>query len=200
MKARLVIAALAAALPACALSAEEIGAKHPGRDAAAAPGFRAELLGGFDTDGYNDGVVYGGRVGYDFKAGRRFLLGIEGEVNGLTTDDALQSPFPPLSTGNGPEAYVGGRATFILSSRFRLFGGGGYSRTKQGNFVLLDPDPAPLGTLGTIRRSYDGFRLSAGGQFLLGRRAFIGAEYRFSDYEGFAVSREQVVGSIGFRF
>lgn len=200
MNARLVIAALAAALPACALSAEEPAPKHPGRDSAAAPGFRAELLGGFDTDGYNEGVLYGGRLGYDFKVGRRFLLGVEGEVNGLTTDDELLPPFPTLITENGPEVYLGGRATIVLSSRIRLFGGGGYSRTKQGNFVLFDPDPAPLGTIGTIKRSYDGFRVSAGGQFLLGRRAFIGAEYRYSNYEGFAVSRAQWVGSLGLRF
>jgi outer membrane immunogenic protein len=203
MKARLLIAAVAAAVPTPAAYAQNPEPRHAGRDAAAAPAFRAELLGGFDTDGFNDGVLYGGRLGYDFKVGRRFLLGIDGEVNGLTTDDELGPPFPPLSTENGPEVYVGGRATFVLSSRIRLYGGGGYSRTKQGNFVLLEPNPDPLGPIGpigTIKRSYDGFRLSAGGQFLLGRRAFVGAEYRLSDYEGFAVRRAQLVGSLGLRF
>jgi outer membrane immunogenic protein len=203
MKVRLPIAAIAAAVPTFAACAQDPGPNHPRRDAAAAPGFRAEVLGGYDTDGYQEGVLYGGRLGYDFKVGRRFLLGIEGEVNGLTTDDDLRPPFPRLTTENGPEVYVGGRATFVLSSRIRLFGGGGYSRTKQGNFVLLDPTvppPGTIGTIGTIKRSYDGFRLSAGGQFLIGRRAFVGAEYRLSDYEGFAVRRAQLVGSIGLRF
>jgi len=200
MKARLLIAAAAAAMPIQAAYAQGDEPQHAGRDAAAAAGFRAEVLGGFDTDGLNEGVVYGGRLGYDFKVGSRFLLGVDGEINGLTTDDDLRSPFPRLKTENGPEAYVGGRATFVLSSRIRLYGGGGYSRTKQGNFVLLDPNPAPFGTIGTIKRSYEGFRLSAGAQFLLGRRAFIGAEYRYSDYGDFALRREQLVGSIGIRF
>jgi outer membrane immunogenic protein len=203
MKARLLIAALAAAVPTPAAWARDHEPKHPGRDAAAAPGFRAELLGGYDTDGYRRGVLFGGRAGYDFRAGRRFLLGLDGEVNGLTTDDELQAPFPRLSTGNGPEFYVGGRATFVLASRIRLHGGAGYSRTKQGNFILLDPGlppPGTIGTIGTIKRSYDGFRLSAGGQFLIGRRAFIGAEYRFSDYEDFGLRREQLVASVGLRF
>jgi hypothetical protein len=66
--------------------------------------------------------------------------------------------------------------------------------------VLLDAQPEPLGTLGTVRRSYDGYRLSAGGQVLLGRRAFVGAEYRFSNYGLSTDRREQLVGSIGFRF
>lgn len=203
MKSGLLIAALAAAMPTPAAYAQAVEPRPAGRDSAAAPGFRAEVLGGYDTDGWDEGMVYGGRLGYDFRVGRRFLLGIDGEVNGLTTDDDLGPPFPSLSTENGPEAYVGGRATFVLSSRIRLFGAGGYSRTKQGNFVLLDPDPDPLGPLGqigTIKRSFDGFRVSAGGQVLLGRRAFIGAEYRFSDYGDFALRREQVVASIGFRF
>ena len=200
MKARLLIAALAAAVPTPAAWAQATGPEHAGRDAAAAPGFRVELLGGFDTDGYNEGVLYGGRLGYDLKVGRRVLLGMDGEVNGLATDDDLRAPFPRLSTENGPEVYVGGRATFVLSSRIRLFGGGGYSRTKQGNFVLLDSDPEPIGTLGTIKRTHDGYRLSAGGQMLLGRRAFVAAEYRFADYGRFAVRREQLVASIGLRF
>jgi outer membrane immunogenic protein len=197
---RLTIAALAAAVSTHAACAQESEARNAGREAAAAPGFRVEVLGGLDHDGYHHGVLYGGRLGYDFRVDRGLLLGIDGEINGLTTDDELQSPFPQLSTENGPEIYVGGRATVVLSSRVRLHGGAGYSRTKHGHFVLLDPEPAPLGTLGTIRRSYDGYRLSAGGQVLLGRRAFIGAEYRFSNYGPSTDRREQLVGSIGFRF
>jgi outer membrane immunogenic protein len=195
-------AAVAAALPAYAACAQDSEPKHAGRDAAAAPGFRAEVLGGYDTDGYSEGVLYGGRVGYDFRVGRRFLLGVDGEVNGLTTDDELLGPFPPLNTDNGPEFYVGGRATLVLSSRIRLYGAGGYSRTKLGNFVVLDPDPAPFGTVGTMEESRGGFRFSGGGQLLLGRRAFLGAEYRVADYRGtfFAVRRQQLVGSLGLRF
>jgi outer membrane immunogenic protein len=197
---RLLIAALAAAVPTHAACAQEPEPEQGGRDAAAAPGFRVEVLGGLDTDGYHQGVVYGGRLGYDFRVDRGLLLGVDGEVNGLTTDDELQPPFPSLSTENGPEIYFGGRATVILSSRVRLFGGAGYARTRHGHFVLLDPEPAPLGTLGTIRRPYDGYRLSAGAQVLLGRRAFIGAEYRFSNYGLRTDRREQLVGSIGLRF
>ncbi len=201
MKARLLIAALAAAVPTHAALAQEPEQRHSGRDSAAAPGFRAEVLGGFDTDGYEGGALYGGRLGYDFKVGRRVLLGIDGEYSDVTTDQEFDFPgLPSLRAEDGPALYVGGRATFVVSSRIRLHGGGGYSRTRQGNFVQLDPNPAPFGTIGTIRRSYDGFRLSAGGQFLLGRRAFIGAEYRYSNYEGFALRREQLVGSIGLRF
>lgn len=201
MKVRLLIAAIAAAVPTHAAYCQEAEPGHPGREAAAASGFRAELLGGYDTDGWESGVLYGGRVGYDFRVGRRFLIGVDAEYNDVSTDQEFAFPgLPSLTAEDGQEAYVGGRATFVLSGRLRLHGGGGYTRAKQGFFFQSDPAPVPLGTIAAGERSFDGFRLSAGGQLMLGRRAFVGAEYRFSNYGRFALTREQLVGSIGFRF
>jgi outer membrane immunogenic protein len=202
MKARFPIAALAAAMTTPAAYSQNTESKHPGRDAAAQPGFRAELLGGFDTDGYQNGALYGGRVGYDFKVDRRFLLGVDAEFSDVTTDqDFGFTGIPGLTAKDGPEYYLGARATFVLSSRLRLYGGGGYARTKEGFFFQSDPNPPPFGTVAAGRDSFEGFRSSAGGQVLLGRRAFLGAEYRYSNYGGaFARDREQVVGSIGVRF
>lgn len=196
-------AAVAAALPTHAACGQGPEPENPGREAAATPGFRVEALAGFDTDGYEKGVLYGGRLGYDFRVGRRFLLGVDGELSDVTTDQEFALPgVPHLNAEDGPEFYAGARATFVLSSRFRLHGGGGYTRTRQGFFFQSDPTPPPFGTVAAGRATVEGFRLSAGGQILLGRRAFIGAEYRYSNYGGrfFALDREQVVGSVGFRF
>jgi len=198
---RLTGAAVAAALLTPAAYAQEPEPRHAGRDAAAAPGFRAEVIGGFDTDGYENGVLYGGRIGYDFKVSRRFLLGVDGEYSDVTTEQKINFFGPGLTAEDGPEFYVGARATFVLSSRLRLHGSGGYSRTKEGFFFQSDPNPPPFGTIAAGRESFDGFRFGGGGQVLLGGGAFIGAEYRYSNYGGaFARDREQVVGSIGFRF
>jgi outer membrane immunogenic protein len=199
---RLAIAALAAAVPTHAACAQDPEPRHAGRDAAAEPGFRVEVLGGFDTDGYQNGALLGGRIGYDFKVSRRFLLGVDGEFSDVTTDqDFGFTGIPGLTAEDGPEYYVGARATFVLSSRLRLHGGGGYTRTKEGFFFQSDPNPPPFGTVASGRSSFDGFRFSAGGQVLLGRRAFLGAEYRYSNYGGaFARDREQAVASIGLRF
>lgn len=199
---RLTIAALAAAVSTPAAYAQEPEPSPSGRDAAAASGFRAELLGGFDHDGYQQGALYGGRIGYDLRVSRRFLLGIDGEVNDVTTDQEFAFPgLAGLAAEDGPEYYVGARATFAVSSEFRLYGGGGYARTKQGYFFQSDPNPPPFGTFAVGRDSFDGFRVTAGAQLLLGRRAFIGAEYRYSNFEGpFARDREQAVASVGFRF
>ena len=202
MKARILIAALAAAVPTHAAYAQGPEPEHPGRDAAAAPGFRAELLGGDDDDGYSSGLLYGGRIGYDFKIGDRFLLGVDGEINDVDTHRTLSlGTQPPLRANDGPDLYVGGRVTFALSSRFRLYGGAGYTRQKQAVFVQTAVNPPPFGTLGVERFTLDGYRLSAGAQLLLGKRAFLGAEYRGSIYEGYGSShRDQLVGSLGIRF
>ncbi|HEX8262546.1 MAG TPA: outer membrane beta-barrel protein [Allosphingosinicella sp.] len=203
MKASFLIAAAAAALaiqPAGAALAEAEPAS-PDRAAAETSGFRAEALAGFDNDGFDHGMLYGGRLGYDLRVAPRLLLGIDAEYSDVTTDEEFAFPgLPSLTAEDGPEYYVGGRATFVLSKRFRLFGAGGYTRGKQGFFFQSDPNPAPLGTVASGRRSLDGFRLSAGGQVLLGRHAFLGAEYRYSNYDDFGLDREQLVGSIGFRF
>lgn len=201
MKTRLLAATALAAFPIHAANALENQPETSGRVAAEASGFRVEALGGFDNDGFEHGMLYGGRVGYDLKVAPRLLLGIDGEYNDVTTDQEFAFPgLPSLTAEDGPEYYAGARATFALSSRLRLYGGGGYTHIREGFFFQSSPNPAPLGTVEAGRRSFDGFRLSAGAQLLLGRRAFLGAEYRRSGYGDFGLNREQVVGSIGFRF
>ena len=45
----------------------------------------------------------------------------------------------------------------------------------------------------------DGYRVGAGAQFNLAGKAYVGGEYRFSDYEE-DVSRHQVALTVGTRF
>jgi len=199
MKGICLIAALAAALPIHAASAQDEvppSANHP---TVVPGGFRAEVLLGYDHDGFEEGLVYGGRLGYDFRVGRSVLLGLDAELNGVTTDQELLPIFgnPAMTVGDGPDFYIGPRATFSLSRQFSLYGGAGYTRARHGYFRLVTP-----GVFGPIEAAHftdDGYRLSFGGQFNISRRSFLGAEYRYSDYErGF--QREQVVGTLGFRF
>lgn len=188
-----VIAAVAAALPVHAAHAQEDAAPP----APAAGGFRAELLVGFDTDGFEEGALYGGRIGYDLPVTRSLLLGIDGELNDVTTDQEFLPGTPVLE--DGPDAYIGARATLVLSRRFRIYGGAGYSRARQSFFFLINPAGGPFGPVGGEESYQDGYRLTGGAQFNISRRAFIGAEYRYSNYRSF-FQREQLVGSIGFRF
>ena len=187
----------AAALPLGAAQAQD--AAQP-RDTAQAEGqnLRVEALAGLDTDGYDDGAVFGARIGYDFRATRNLQIGIDGEFNDI---NATQSFFgSPIVIHQGPEYYVGGRATLSVSRRVRLFAGLGYGRARFGNYYLIDPNNLQ-GPVGVAYRHVGGLRTTLGGQFSIGRRAFLGAEYRFTDYSNwYALNRGQLVGSIGFRF
>lgn len=199
MKGIYLIAAVAAALPASAASAQDEAAASANHPVSAPSGFRAELLLGYDHDGFEEGAVYGARIGYDFGVGRSVQLGLDAELNDVTTDQELLPIFgnPAMTVGDGPDFYIGPRATFLLSRQFSLYGGAGYTRARHGYFRLVTP-----GVFGPIEAAHftdDGYRLSLGGQFNITSRAFLGAEYRYSDYErGF--QREQFVGTIGFRF
>ena len=196
MKAGLLLAAAAAACPIHAACAQDPEPEASVREPLGSSGFRAELLVGSDDDGFSSGLLYGGRIGYDFRVSDRFLLGVDGEAIDVTTD----RDFGNLRAKDGPDLYVGGRATVVLSHRFSLYGSAGYSRHRQGFFIQTDPNPPPFGTIGVGHLSFDGWRLGAGGQFSLGKRAFLGAEFRYSHYEDFGMNRGQFVGSLGFRF
>jgi opacity protein-like surface antigen len=201
MKARLLIAALAAAVPTHAAYSQGAEPEASVREPLAMSGFRAELLAGYDDDGFSSGLLYGGRIGYDFAVGNRFLLGVDAELNDVDTHRTLSiATQPRLRANDGPDVYVGGRVTFALSRQFRFYGGAGYTRAKQEYFIQTAVAPPPFGTIGVQRFTYDGYRLSAGAQLLLGKRAFLGAEYRGSLYEGFGGHRDQLVASIGLRF
>lgn len=201
MKARLPGAAIAAALLTPAAYGQDPAPEGSVREPLAVSGFRAELLGGYDDDSFSSGLLYGGRIGYDFAVGKRFLVGVDGEVNDVDTHRTLTIAAPPgLRANDGPDMYVGGRVTFALSRRFRLYGGAGYTRLKQELFIQTEVTPPPFGTIGVKRFTFDGYRLSAGAQLQLGRRAFLGAEYRGSIYDGLGGHRDQLVGSLGIRF
>jgi outer membrane immunogenic protein len=190
--ARLPIAAAMAVLPLCAAGAQDA---QPQDAAVIAPqGGRIELLAGYDDTLFDHGALYGGRIGYDFRIGRRFSLGIEGELTDVTTHQSINFSTGRVSVQDGPDLYVGGRVTYALSSRFNLHGAGGYTRARHGSFFLDN-----LNNVGGQEIVDEGFRLSAGAQFSLGRKAFIGAEYRYSEYGSFQ-KRDQYVATVGFRF
>jgi outer membrane immunogenic protein len=200
MKAKLMIAAIAAAMWTPVAYAQDPEPEVSVREPLAVSGFRAELLGGYDDAGFTSGLLYGGRVGYDFAVGSRFLVGVDAEVNDVDTHQTLTVAAPPgLRANDGPDMYLGGRVTFALSSRFRFYGGAGYTRGKRDLFIQTAVTPPPFGTIGVRRFTFDGYRLSAGAQLLLGKRAFLGAEYRGSIYD-FGGHRDQLVGSLGIRF
>ena len=161
-----------------------------------------------------DGVTYGGVVGYDFPAGDALRIGAEASYSGSTASRDFDNDRPTVfNLGNvqaDREIYVGGRVGFVTSPTTMIYAKGGYTNQR---FSIS-------GSNGTVllgqRYDTDGWRAGAGAEFAVGRNAYIGAEYRYSNYSEGEVDfdgttpdgsrfnldtdRHQVVATAGFRF
>lgn len=189
---------LAAMLAASAFAAPAFAAPVSGGRVEAIIGYDMSRVEAFDLgiDGFDDkegGLLYGIGAGYDFPVGGTTSVGIDAEVTEAGTNWRIAGGGDSVSVDIGRDLYVGGRITTAVSDSFNVYGKAGFTNTRVSADISLDGDIANEGG------NADGWRLGAGGQFAVGQNAFVGVEYRYSNYEA-DFSRHQVVGSLGFRF
>ncbi len=149
---------------------------------AAPTGFRVEALVGWDRpsiDGFHDnGILFGVGAGYDVAVGNAVSLGVDVEASDSTAKK------DGVSTRR--DLYAGGRVNFAVSPNANVYVRGGYTNAR---FKIED-----LGS-----GNADGFRVAGGGQFGIGGKAYVGGEYRYSNYEA-GIERHQVALTVGTRF
>ena len=172
-------AAFLAATPALAQDAAQ-----------AASGPRVEAVIGYDRvrfDGEKDGgALFGVGAGYDFAVGTGVSLGIDAEAT-ESTQEIGDEDFAQVKAGR--DLYAGGRATFAVSPVANLYLKAGYTNAR---FKATDGEDS-------YAENADGFRLGAGGQYGIGGKAYVGGEYRYSNYEA-GLTRHQVALTVGTRF
>lgn len=163
-------------------------------------GPRAEAVVGFDRiqagGGHEDGVSYGGQVGYDFQSGFG-LIGIEGEATGSTTDacdGAGSVANPNLCVKAGRDLYAGARIGTVIGETTLLYAKAGYTNARVR---LTSTDGTTTTTL--AGRNLDGVRVGAGLEHKFGQNFYGKAEYRYSNYQD-GVSRHGVLAGVGVRF
>lgn len=172
---------------------------------AAITGARVEALVGWDhgsvdfddfgLDGSlnSDGVAFGIGAGYDFGVSDTTSIGIDVEASESTTDLDLTDGTDSVEIRLGRDLYAGGRITFAVSPTANVYLKAGYTNARvkavltEGNVVTSEAANA------------DGVRGGIGAQFAVGGNAYVGGEYRYSNYEA-DFSRHQVVATLGFRF
>ena len=158
--------------------------------AAAIAGPRVEALIGYDrirVDGEKDGgALFGIGAGYDFAVGNSVSLGIDAEATESTQQEGDEDI---AEVKAGRDLYAGARATFAVSPNANLYIKGGYTNAR---FKASDGEA-------TYAENADGFRLGGGGQLGIGGKAYVGGEYRYSNYEA-GLSRHQVALTVGTRF
>ena len=156
----------------------------------AVSGPRVEALVGYDrvrAAGEKDGgVLFGIGAGYDFAVGNGVSLGADIEATESTQKEGDED-IAEIKAGR--DLYAGGRATFAVSPNANLYVKGGYTNAR---FKATDGED-------TFAENFDGFRLGAGGQYGIGGKAYVGGEYRYSNYEA-GLSRHQVALTVGTRF
>jgi len=170
-------AALAFASPAMAQDAA------PATPLAAAPsGFRVELLAGYDhggVDGFHmNGLMYGIGAGYDLAVSNSVSVGADAELSDSTgSKDGVKA---------GRDLYAGARVSFAVAPSANLYVKGGYTNAR----LTIEDCCSDNG---------DGFRVGVGGQYTIAGKTYVGAEYRYSNYEG-DFERHQVALTLGARF
>jgi outer membrane immunogenic protein len=212
------VAAAAVAAPAFAQDAPAIDGPFTGPRVGAIVGYDRLQPGSTEDsdirgdDQSADGLVYGGDIGYDFQR-NNIVFGVEGEITGSTAK-VNNNPVDPNSFGYGRvkagrDLYLGARVGALLSPTTLLYAKGGYT---NGRLDLTRND-----TQITTDRHFnlDGYRVGAGIEQSMGGKAYVKAEYRYSNYgdarlefpngantDNFSVDtdRHQVVVGAGIRF
>lgn len=174
-------------------TAAAIAAPAIAQDTAGIPftGAHVEALGGWDRvqagGGHDDGALYGVGAGYDLQRGKA-VFGIEGEASDSTQKESGDG----ITEHAGRDLYVGGRIGAVVGGNNLLYAKAGYTNARYG------VSDAGTGT-SFAHGNLDGVRVGAGVEHSLNGRAFVKAEYRYSNYEQ-GVSRNQVVAGVGLRF
>jgi outer membrane immunogenic protein len=160
------------------------------QDATAVSGPRVEAVVGYDRVkalGEKDGgALFGLGAGYDFAVGPAVSLGADVEATESTQKEGDEDI---AQVKAGRDLYAGGRVTLAVSPDANLYLKGGYTNAR---FKATDG-------IDSVSENFDGFRLGAGGQMTLTGKAYVGAEYRYSNYEA-GLSRNQVALTVGTRF
>ena len=158
--------------------------------AAAPTGPRVEAIVGYDRVkalGEKDGgALFGIGAGYDFAVGPAVSLGADIEAT-ESTQKIGDEDIAQVKAGR--DLYAGGRITYAVSPTANLYVKGGYTNAR---FKATDG-------IDSFSENFDGYRLGAGGQLALSGKAYVGAEYRYSNYEQ-GLSRNQVAMTVGTRF
>ena len=157
---------------------------------AAPVGPRVEAIVGYDRVkglGEKDGgALFGIGAGYDFAVGPAISLGADIEATESTQKEGDEDI---AQVKAGRDLYAGGRVNFAVSPTANLYVKGGYTNAR---FKATDG-------VDSYSENLDGYRLGAGGQLNVAGKAYVGAEYRYSNYEH-GLSRNQVALTLGTRF
>ena len=196
-----------AALGALALTGPALAADFAGPRVEADIGWdhpRAKIdFDDLSAHGHDDGVVYGGEAGYDFRLGH-LVVGALAGIDGSSIKDCSTSDVGRSCLKAGRDWAVGGRVGAVLTPRTLVYAKGEYVNVRLKSAF---DDAVDTAEDFSSHRDRGGYRLGAGLEFALAPHVYVKGEYRYTNYRkdeteiGSAdLSRHQIVGGVGVRF
>lgn len=146
-------------------------------------GPRIEFHAGWDKlvlDGSEDGVTYGGGIGYDIDAGSA-VLGVEANLDFATTEER----FGAIEAKAERDISALVRAGFKIGETALVYAKAGYTNARF--------------EAGAVSDEFEGVRIGVGVEVAFSDTAFGKSEFRHSDYEA-GIERSQLLLGIGMRF
>ena len=163
---------------------------------------------GATTQANDDGVVYGGEIGYDLSFSH-LKLGVYGGLDGASTKQCAEV-FTEIETcaKAGRNWTLGVRAGVNVTPSVLLYAKGGYS---NGQIKMEYIDHVTPADSFTLSEDMDGFHVGAGVQLDLMSNFYAKLEYVHTDYKDYAftdgtatisggVKRDNVLVGVGIRF
>jgi len=167
--------------------------------AANAQGY-AQIQTGFDSVSVlgesDEGIAYGGAIGYDFTVGGNWFIGVEGSIDDSSTkycvsDVDVVGDRLCAKTGRDLSAVL--RLGTNLGEKGQLYVLGGYTNARLKLTYTDGVDSESIGDNG------DGFRLGAGYKQNFSGNLYGKIEYRYSNYES-DFSRHNALVALGMNF
>lgn len=126
------------------------------------------------TRANSSGLAYGSQIGWDFRAGKSAVLGLETSITGRTG----RTDFGTFDLEAGRTINVTARAGWLISPDGLLYARGGWSNAR---FSITNPTGAS--------ENRDGYTVGVGYEHMLARNVSARVEYGYSDY-----GRDTLVG------
>ena len=197
------VAAVAFASPAMAQEADTVGSKFVAGAIVGVDSVNAEFEG---LSEWEEDILFGVTVGYDYETQSGLIFGIEGEYTdsslGVTERDVFDAG-DRVSINAGRDFYVGARAGVRTGPNGLLYVKAGYTDAS----IEAEYDDGTGEIADEV--SFGGFRIGAGGEIDLSSNYAIRIEYRYSDYgnlealgfdSGIALSRNQGIVTLLGKF
>lgn len=156
-----------------------------------APAFSGRATTGVDTSG----AVFGGQIGCDYQFANRFVIGIQGMLDGTSIDGTEADAFAGLLPG-APIGSIGVKTKWLGSVTGRLGysflqqneallyvkGGGAWARYETNLNNLTTNIVFPGSNPGTIDKTFNGWTVGAGFEYRFARNWSAFIEYNYYDF------------------